>query len=132
MSLVTVIRAVLYELLPLRPKDAVKMGHELVSSVLSIASALKSGSVFLVRRVTRGASISRILVLSVFFGGMYLSGETWRPLVCVASAILALFLFGLDHVKREGLSAYSIFNRGQERLAGTITTEQLERQFHPM
>jgi hypothetical protein len=50
------------------------------------------------------------------------------PLVVILTALTLIFTIGLSDEKREGLSAYSIFNRGFERLMGSVDVDALLAQ----
>lgn len=51
------------------------------------------------------------------------------PLLVISTALVAIFTVGLgDTATRDGLSAYSVFNRGFERILGTVDAEALVQQ----
>jgi hypothetical protein len=51
------------------------------------------------------------------------------PLVLILTALVAIFTIGLgDNTNEDGISAYSVFNRGFQRLLGTIDAEDLVAQ----
>jgi len=51
------------------------------------------------------------------------------PLLVIITALVAIFTIGLgDTATRDGLSAYSVFNRGFERILGTVDAEALVQQ----
>ena len=51
------------------------------------------------------------------------------PLLVIVTALVAIFTIGLgDTATRDGVSAYSVFNRGFERILGTVDAEALVQQ----
>lgn len=51
------------------------------------------------------------------------------PLLLIITALVAIFTIGLgDTATRDGVSAYSVFNRGFERILGTVDAEALVQQ----
>lgn len=51
------------------------------------------------------------------------------PIVLIVTAMIAIFTIGLgDNENNDGLSAYSVFNRGFQRLLGTVEAEDLVAQ----
>mmetsp|Transcript_15379 Transcript_15379/g.42531 ORF Transcript_15379/g.42531 Transcript_15379/m.42531 type:complete len:261 (+) Transcript_15379:551-1333(+) len=51
------------------------------------------------------------------------------PLVLIVSGLVAIFTFGLgDDQNKEGLSAYSVFNRGFQRILGSVDADALLAQ----
>ena len=51
------------------------------------------------------------------------------PLVVIITALVAIFTIGLgDTATQDGVSAYSVFNRGFERILGTVDAEALVQQ----
>ncbi|KAL3919984.1 MAG: hypothetical protein SGILL_003484 [Bacillariaceae sp.] len=50
------------------------------------------------------------------------------PIVVIVSAFILIFTIGLSDEKREGLSAYSVFNRGFQSLMGSVDVDSLLAQ----
>ena len=51
------------------------------------------------------------------------------PLVLIVTALVGIFTIGLgDEGNADGISAYSVFNRGFQRLLGTVEAEELVAQ----
>lgn len=51
------------------------------------------------------------------------------PLMVIVTALVIIFTIGLgDTATRDGVSAYSVFNRGFERILGTVDAEALVQQ----
>jgi len=51
------------------------------------------------------------------------------PIVMILTALAAIFTFGLgDNGNEDGISAYSVFNRGFQRMLGTIDSDALVAQ----
>ena len=50
------------------------------------------------------------------------------PIVLIMTLLVVIFTIGLSDEKQEGLSAYSIFNRGFEKLMGSVDADSLLAQ----
>ena len=50
------------------------------------------------------------------------------PIVLILTSLVAIFTIGLSDEERQGLSAYSVFNRGFERLMGSVDVDSLLAQ----
>ena len=51
------------------------------------------------------------------------------PLVVIATAMTAIFTIGLGDGNGEGVSAYSVFNRGFQQILGSVDVEALVQQY---
>lgn len=122
------VRAVLYELLPLRPSDAKKLLEWSLSGIRDIACALASGLAFFCLLVKGMGSVTAIAT------GMFVVGLGMSSWARVADLYLygvvgiLLIFFGFDSRKDGEQSAYSVFNRGMKRLLGQATAEQFESE----
>ena len=122
------IKAVLYELQPLRASDAIKLRAWAVSSSTNTVGCATS----LARTVYRDArrvSTEAAGIILVFLAGLAYSAKqgiaSTYIIICVLSLI---FLFGFEQRKEGDQSAYSVFNKGFRALLGSATAEQLEAE----
>ena len=59
---------------------------------------------------------------------VYSSHPDWTQLYVVLSILVSMFVFGLDSSgNNTSASAYSVFNRNFEPIAGTMTREDVDR-----
>ena len=121
------VKNVLYELIPLRPQDAYKIGTYMRENVGELLSSMVSGLYHVTKSARR---------LSLFY---WCIGSAWTTALCIVLRFfpefvkifvvvtsLVLMLFNLDKKKNGDVSAYSVFNNFQ-RLVGAAE-EQLERE----
>jgi len=125
---------ILYELQPVRPKDLKKWSGDVVGGTIKLGGQLARGAVFLVRGLVSfvvGLSLRSVMatlgwVLALRW--VYSSYPDWTQLYVVLSILVSMFVFGLDSSgNRTSASAYSVFNRNFEAIAGTMTREDVDR-----
>ena len=133
------LRAILYELQPVRFSSI---------DVSAIASPLRSlwlGSVSFVTatvpslvqgmyRILRSMTGRQWMIVGAVVAYYYLVRFVHRlldagPILIITTALVTIFTIGLgDTATQDGLSAYSVFNRGYERILGSIDVESLVQQ----
>ena len=90
--------------------------------VLLVACALKSSQV--AHSVILGSKLSHFYFI-LLYGRVLDAG----PLLMIVTALVAIFTIGLgDSENQGGVSAYSVFNRGFERILGSVDVEALVQQ----
>jgi hypothetical protein len=132
------LRALFYELQPIRssqiPVNSLpQMGRhawqQISQATARIPSLLRTVTSFLAQRTRRqylwtvGVLVYYILVRWIHYA------LDAGPAVLILTALVAIFTIGLgDNSNEDGISAYSVFNRGFQRLLGTIDAEDLVAQ----
>jgi hypothetical protein len=136
---IALLHAILYELQPVRFSAIDVSGiftslqtawSTSVSIVTETIPSLAHGSVQVLRNMNRRHWMAVGAVI------LYYNVVRWvhrlldaGPLLVIITALVAIFTIGLgDTATRDGLSAYSVFNRGFERILGTVDAEALVQQ----
>jgi hypothetical protein len=144
-GLISLFRAILYELQPVRYSEWSRWAHQI--------TAVTGPCVQWCRRVLHPVALSvraSSLVRNVVRFLCKLSLRQWRmfalalayyllvrwlhtaldagPLVLILSALVAIFTIGLSDNNDGSLSAYSVFNKGFQKLLGSIDEEALLQQ----
>jgi hypothetical protein len=149
-SYTATLRAMLYELQPIRWQTIefqktswlLLTVNDACSIVRQIAVWLVNGTVWIVGsllRLLRSTSRKHIFVLvgiTVYYFVVRLLHEWLEagPVVLILTALILIFTVGLQDAPVAGqgqrqLSAYHIFNRGMERMMGTMDAEHLLQQY---
>lgn len=135
------LRAVLYELQPVRYSEfavykdsAVVTGRRLFSGTLAFCSETlpaAAGSAVHYARQHASWRHSKMIAAAV----AYYSFVRWihsaldaGPVVLIVSALVAIFTVGLSDEKSSELSAYSVFNKGFQKLMGSVDADALLQQ----
>lgn len=133
------LHAILYELQPIRFSSVD------VSAITSLMHSMWSGSVSFVTgtvpslvqgsyRILRSMTGRQWMIVGAVVAYYYLVRFVHRlldagPILVIATALVTIFTIGLgDTATQDGLSAYSVFNRGYERILGSIDAESLVQQ----
>lgn len=133
------LHAILYELQPIRFSSID------FSPISSLMRSLWSGSVPFVTEtvpsllqgsfgIVRDMTGRHWLVLGAVVAYYYLVRFIHRildagPILVIATALVTIFTIGLgDTATQDGISAYSVFNRGFERILGSVDVEALVQQ----
>jgi len=131
MEVINAVKSLGYELIPLRPKDAVKLvsyiWQNTTTLVLFLFSSSSAVAKFIVKflaslRATQYVYAS--IVLSLFAIACYLE---FAQVFCITLAIWALFA-SLGKRKKGELSAFSVFNKGFKSLMGQMKGEMIDRE----
>lgn len=135
------VRAILYELQPIRfgevdyPALAYRTSSTAFGFVNFLRSALPSASTgfitFLRCRSSREWTIAAAVVAYYYLIRYVHQQLDAGPMVLIISALVAIFTVGLgddNAANSEGISAYSVFNRGFQRLLGSVDVEALVAQ----
>jgi len=122
------IRAILYELLPLRPSDAKKLLALAWTWIRDVFSALASGLEVLFSSAKGMGSVNAIATAAFVVGLGLCSWARVADLYLYSIVFVLLVFFGFDSRKEGEQSAYSVFNRGMKRLLGQATAEQFENE----
>jgi Uncharacterized conserved domain (SAYSvFN) len=131
MGITSVVMAILFELQPFRLKDCRTSLRWLNTSFGQIGSGVHE-------LVSALLNLSRLFVKDATWR-TYLFYLTWAAVLCICYrygierlwllAVLFSAIFMNLRDKSDGeLSAYSVFNRGMQRLMGTMTAEQFENE----
>lgn len=133
------LHAILYELQPIRFSSID------VSAIASSLRSLWSGSVSFVTetvpyllhgsyRILRSMTGRQWMIVGAIVAYYYLVRFVHRlldagPILVITTALVTIFTIGLgDTATQDGLSAYSVFNRGYERILGSIDVGSLVQQ----
>jgi hypothetical protein len=132
-------RAVLYELQPVRFEelDTQTWLHQARAAVESLTAFLVTTLPFWARTVlkfVRNLTLKHWMIVGAVL--LYYAAVRWihhvleaGPVVIIVTALVAIFTVGLgDNRDPDGLSAYSAFNRGFQRIMGSVDAEALLAQ----
>lgn len=131
-------RAILYELQPIRFSQV--DFHTWYATILSFVRYLRkfatttipfilSSAYSLVKKSTlRQKGMVLVAVAYYYFIRWVHHALSAGPFVLMISALFAIFTIGLGDTADGGLSAYSVFNRGFQRLLGSVDTDALLAQ----
>mmetsp|Transcript_15664 Transcript_15664/g.31648 ORF Transcript_15664/g.31648 Transcript_15664/m.31648 type:complete len:188 (-) Transcript_15664:112-675(-) len=132
-------RAILYELQPVRFSAIDASGT--VASIRGIAAGswrilqATPGVVWGIVRIIAGWRMREWTIVggaaAYYYAVRYIHRALEAgPLVVILTAIVGIFTIGLgDEGNADGLSAYSVFNRGYQRLLGSVDVEALVQQY---
>lgn len=137
-SLQAFLRAVVYELQPIRssqvpvntlPQTGRRAWQRISQAVKRMPALLHTVTSFLAQRTRRQYFITAgVLVYYVVVRWIHYALDA-GPLVLILTVLILIFTIGLgDNGNEDGISAYSVFNRGFQRLLGTIDAEDLVAQ----
>lgn len=125
-----VIKTIAYELQPCRPQDIATLYRWTVINMRSlyqhvpvktfITQTLHYLRAVDIRKLMLGLTWCCLWLCAIYWFGM---GSLYLML-----SIAGVMMMNFDDRKANSLSAYSIFNRGYQRLLGTMTAEQFERE----
>jgi hypothetical protein len=133
-----VLRAVLYELQPIRfdELDTQTWIHRcrIVSkSVVSFTVTTIPSWSRIVMEFGRTMTLKQWMIVAGVF--CYYGAVRWihhaleaGPVVIILTALIAIFTVGLGDNENDGLSAYSAFNRGFQQIMGSVDAEALLQQ----
>lgn len=132
------VNAICYELQPIRLSKStreeavatlVSIVKTISSLILAIPSICKSFLMFLSRRTLKQWAIIGAVLVYYWFVRFIHEALDAGPIVLILTALTLIFSIGLsDEENREGLSAYSVFNRGFEQLLGSVDADSLLAQ----
>lgn len=121
------VKAILYELLPFTFKDIdyySKKTRSLGKEVCSLCLEFRPPSVASLKVVSAATAAKLLLWCLIWRLFVYAEfGSLW----VVITGIAMIFL-NLGEKAPSELSAYSVFNRGQWRMPGTLTAQDFERE----
>jgi len=123
------LKALAYELIPLRAEDCARLGRWLVVEQVSLLR-LGANLLLVAVRLLKALLKRYWLHLALFFGGLraadqYGLGQLWL----VLAGFAGIFLNLRDGNRAPGeLSAYHILNEGYRRIAGDLDPAQIDRQ----
>ena len=139
-ALTSYLQAVLYELQPIRWSQLKVQLQELKRQSLHLRRYIESGRSGLMKALEWIKTLVCNLTVQqwMWLGGigLYYGLVRWihlsfelGPVVLMTTALVIIFTIGLgDDVNRDGLSAYAVFNRGFQRLLGSVNEEELLAQ----
>jgi hypothetical protein len=139
--LLNTLTAVLYELQPIRLKDAIALSKWVHKNAVQVVSAFRDLFLWLwgqvlslklmvcsVERQTRKVIAIGSLTLLIWILGLLLFIRIgFAAVFCILSGIVLIFA-NLGDRKKGEMSAYSVFNNNFHRLLGTLTAEQFDRE----
>lgn len=134
-------RAVMYELQPVRYSEFVVYRDSIVQSSQTALSSLLVvfGRVSLpaaaqhtahyVRTMSFGQwkMLAGAITYYIFVRWIHAALDA-GPLVLIVSALVAIFTIGLSDEGSDGLSAYSVFNKGFQKIMGSVDADALLQQ----
>ena len=132
-------KAILYELQPFRlsapnsPQDFSNLLQECGLVVKNFLTETIPSVIQVSLSSARTAKFQHWMILPTLVGYYYFvrfAHETMMagPFVVASTVLVLIFTIGLGDDRREGLSAYSMFNRGFERLLGSMDADELVAQ----
>ena len=122
------IKAVLYELQPLRASDAIKLWAWAVSSSTNTVGSATSLARTVYRDAGRVSTEAAGIVLVFLVGLAYSARQGIASTYIIICVLSLIFFFGFEQRKEGDQSAYSVFNKGFRALLGSATAEQLEAE----
>jgi len=132
-------RAILYELQPVQfasfdSKEWIRNIRFFLSTCLKVLKATP-GLLTELRETLRTIRLSKLgfgasaLITYYYFVRWAHEKLDAGPMVLILTALVAIFTIGLDDdPNRDGLSAYSVFNRGFQRILGSLDADELVAQ----
>lgn len=122
-----VVKAILYELQPFTYKDVThyrKKAKLLLKEATTLGAAIKSPQLSSLNIISLSSAVKLLLWFMAWRAFVYVD---FGSFFVVITGIALIFL-NLGERKDGELSAYSVFNRGQQRMMGTLTADQFERE----
>lgn len=130
-SILSIIKAILYEIQPCRVKDVVNFVNYVKLCSRQLLSALHSLFVFTGKNSADNFNRQSLIFcfkLFLWLVGWYCSNYLeFGSMYIILSMFLAIFL-NLGSRKAGEMSAYSVFNDGFQQLLGTMTAEQFDNE----
>jgi Uncharacterized conserved domain (SAYSvFN) len=133
-------RALLYELQPLRyaalrtqARQGVRwcrqVGGDVLFGLRTWMPSLVRGSVATLGRVTwpQWHALAGLALYGYFIRWMHEAFDA-GPLVLIITLLVIIFTVGLSDAPRDGFSAYSVFNKGFQKLLGSVDADALLQQ----
>ncbi len=116
----------LYELLPIRLTDLEKLITWLWSTQIAVVQLILLLTVFIIRLLLKVTfkTWTKVIILLL---AAWIFKEIGTLFLCIIG--FAAIWFNLDDQRKDGLSAYSVFNKNFQAIMGQLTGEQLNRQF---
>lgn len=127
------VRAVAYELQPIRSSQLPQgrtVGRALRQGAAALVSHAHTVYTLLRHHTTRRHWQWAACALAYYAAVRWIHAALDAgPIILIASALVGIFTIGLsDEGNADGISAYSVFNRGFARLLGTVEAEDLVAQ----
>ena len=119
----------LYELVPIRPKDATRLIHWVLSEYVTLLRLLINLLLVLLRllKFLIASMWRKIAIFAVGFYIFSLYGFSHLWLLLTGFSIIYINLS--DEARKPGeLSAYNIFNVGFKRIIGDLDADQIDQQ----
>jgi Uncharacterized conserved domain (SAYSvFN) len=136
----SLIRAVLYELQPLRYSEfaaykasTVQNSRTAVSSLYTLCAqslpSVAKQTVHFSRNMSSSQwkFVAAAIAYYIFVRWIHAVLDA-GPVVLIVSALVAIFTVGLSDEDSDGLSAYSVFNKGFQKLMGSVDADALLQQ----
>ena len=127
MPILNILRAILYELQPFTYADCVAFVAFLHSTIADFGSAFRDLQWTSAPRISISLPVLFRLFLWVLIWRVFVYAE-FGSLWCMVTGIALIFLNLGQKSDPNELSAYSVFNKGQHRIPGTLTAEQFENE----
>ena len=135
------LRAVLYELQPIRSSQLPPLqdvsrtlrqfwNARVLAAVQGFPTKIRTAYTWTAEHATRRHAMYAVAAV-VYYAALRAMHAALDagPILLIATALVGIFTIGLgDQGNADGISAYSVFNRGFQRLLGTVDAEDLVAQ----
>jgi hypothetical protein len=124
-----VVKAILYELQPVRPIDLISFARYLHRSATDVGSFSLLVSDLLYQRsfdIAMGVKLRTWIFTATWAAGLLIMIKAGFGSVWILLSLISSIFLNLGKRKRGELSAYSVFNEGFKQLLGTMNADQLD------
>jgi hypothetical protein len=135
-NLYNILRAISYELQPIRYSQVTKFREVAATNLGTFGKHAKTTVPQFIRwtfEILNGMTkkqwliVAFVIVYYVFIRWIHAVLEA-GPVVLILTALVTMFTIGLNDEKSDGLSAYSVFNKGFQKIMGSIDEDSLLQQ----
>jgi len=121
------LKAILYELLPLRMSDTKRLLRWAADNQYSVLRLCANVLVLVIRFLAR-VKLRTWGKIAVFSAGLWIFHHHGMGTLWLIMTGIALIFTNLEETRDGGMSAYSVFNKNFQAMFGQLTAEQLDRQ----
>lgn len=123
-----IIKILLYELQPFRYEDIIIIIKLIKNNSLLLFNEFKSFLIFIYNFNFIQISLKLYFYLFLWLLFFYITFILQFSSLYFIITLILLIFYNLKNKDKNEISAYSVFNNGYERLLGTLTPEQFERE----
>lgn len=123
--------AILYELQPIRLKDLKYICSIVITNYLQFFSFFKNQTVpaiYVIVNCVTSIKLRHMILFLVWVISLWVFSYLEFATVFVILTGFALIFINLGTRNKDDISAYSVFNSGFQRMMGTLTAEQFDRE----